>query len=63
MEGECVGRRGISPSEGLLMQRSEQAHRITHGRILLHRPNNKLRYGGVRQQILPLEDVVKVMLY
>ena len=42
-------RRGISPSKGLLVQRSEQAHSIAHGRILLDCPNNKLGYRRVRQ--------------
>jgi hypothetical protein len=51
----------VAPSEGLLMQRSEQAHSVAHGRILLDGPNNKLGYGRVRQEILPLKDVVKVM--
>lgn len=58
-----LGRGEISSSEGLLVQRSEQAHGIAYGRILLHCPDNKRGDRRVRQKILSLKDVVEIMLH
>jgi len=45
------------------VQGSEQAHGISRGRILLYRANDEVGYRRVRQEVLPLKHMVKVMLY
>ena len=45
------------------MERSEQAHRVAYGRVLLDGPNNEGGDGRVRQEVLSLEDVVEIMLH